>query len=148
MVYLQLKRSVKNKEMKNFNWNFVLAIIAALATMLIVIIVVEQISHEIHPPTVGLNHKDKEAVKQFMLTVPFKALILIPIGWVLGAFAGAFVGGTISKSKKRIIFFVVAIFTLLASISQLISIPHPWYFWAIAAFIFPGALFGSRLVRE
>jgi hypothetical protein len=133
--------------MKNFNWNFVLAIVASLATMLVVVMVMDTLGHKIYPPPEGMTVNDKEMISNYLKTAPIQAILIIPIGWILGAFAGAFVGGTICKQKKRIIFFIVAIFTLLASLSQLLMIQHPWYFWVLVAFIFPGALLGSKLVK-
>ena len=132
--------------MKNFNWNFVLAIIAALVTMFVVVSILQMVSHEIFPPPEGMDKEDKEAIKRFIAEAPTKALIMIPLGWVLGSFAGALVGSNINPAKKRIIFFVVSIFTLMSALMMMILYPSPWYFWVISAFIFPAALLGSRLV--
>lgn len=132
--------------MKNFNWNLVLAIVAGLATMMVVVAGVDFISHQIFPPPEGMNLQDKAAMNAYVESAPISALVLLPIGWVLGAFAGSFVGSSICRAKGRLIFFIVAILTLSAGVLNMIMISAtPWYFWLIAAFIFPGALLGSRL---
>ena len=132
--------------MKNFNWNFVLAIVAALASMYVAVSIVEYLSHMIHPLPEGADIYDKKVHKAHIATAPVKALILVPIAWIIGAFVGSFIGGSIAKSKRRAIFFIVAIFTLMAAVMNMIMIPSPWYFWALSALIFPAALLGSRLV--
>jgi len=134
--------------MKNFNWNFVLAIVAALATMFVVVMIMEFISHDLCPPTEETEHAEKDAFREFLAGAPVKALVLIPLGWVLGAFAGAFVGANIHQAKRRAIFFIVAIFTSMAGLMMMIQYPSPWYFWVISAFIFPAALLGSRLIAK
>jgi hypothetical protein len=132
--------------MKNFNWNFVLAIVASLAAMFVVVSAVEYLSHMIYPLPDVADPYDKDMLKAHIALAPVEALVLVPIGWILGAFLGSFLGGYISKTKKQAIFFIVAIFTLMAAVMNMILLPSPWYFWALSALIFPAALVGSRLV--
>ncbi|MBI1305276.1 MAG: hypothetical protein GC181_01530 [Bacteroidetes bacterium] len=130
--------------MKSFDWNLVLAILTGLIIVLAVVLGSDAACAYLYPQKIS----DFNTIEASILSSkkPIPVSVIIPLGWILAAFAGTYFGALINKGNRRIIFFAIAIFTLMAAVMNMMLNPSPWYYWLLAAFIFPGALLGRKLV--
>ncbi|MCB0732963.1 MAG: hypothetical protein H6608_06245 [Flavobacteriales bacterium] len=134
--------------MKNFNWQFVLAIIASLISVLLVVELVQS-GTALNMDQTGLDMEAyRSSVHDVLTSMTRNDLLLVPIAWILAAFVGAMVGSVITRDRRRQIFFVVALFTLSAAVMFMLMFQPPSWVWIAVIFIFPSSLLGSRLIRR
>lgn len=107
----------------------ILAVLAGLITGMIVIGLVEYISHQIYPPPADFDYTNKEALAELMKNIPVGALIIVIIAWAAGSFAGGFVASKIGREKGITLGLIVGAILMLAGIINMLMIPHPIAFW-------------------
>jgi hypothetical protein len=66
-------------------------------------------------------------------------LIVLLLGWVTAAAAGAFVATRLSPGWGRTPGLIVTALLLVATIANLVAIPHPPWIWAGAIILIPAA---------
>lgn len=104
------------------------AILAGVVTAFVLILVVEKLGHLIYPPPADLDFSDPEAIRPYMATLPFLALLVPMIAWVVGTFVGSVVASKIGTANPLLFAGVVGGLVLAATIANLIMIPHPVWF--------------------
>lgn len=128
------------------NIRFIIGILAGLIAGVAVIMGFETISHSMFTLPEGMDPMSPETGKYVMENAPFMAIFLVPVGWIVGAFAASLSASLVCKPRARSYFFIFAGFITTAAVFNLINIPSPWWMWAMALlFIFPASLLGSRL---
>lgn len=126
----------------------ILSIIAGLATAVVVIMIVEAISHALFPVT-PIDMNNKEAMKTFMENLPTGAIAMVLAAWVIGAFFGGMVATLVNKDNGQRNSIVIGIIILVLSILNLIVLPHPIWMWIGAiALIVPAAWAGHKLLLK
>ena len=120
------------------------AVVAGVIVAFTIVALVEAIGHYIYPVPTDIDMADKEAFKAFVATLPIDALLFVMLAWVLRAIGGSVVAGKIVGPPTMLYTEIVTGVVLLASIMQLVMIPHPMWF-SITAVI---ALIGSVWVSE
>lgn len=124
----------------------ILAGVAGVIVAIAIVWFVEAIGHNIYPPPPDLHFADKDAMRDYVATLPFGAFLSIGIAWFLGALGGTLVACRIGKAKAMIYALVVGGFVLVASAANLVMIPHPIGFTIPAiAGIVVAAWLGSKL---
>jgi len=108
------------------------AVLAGVATAFVLILVIEKLGHLIYPPPADLDFSDPEAIRPYMATLPFVALLFPMIAWVVGTFAGSLVASKIGTANPLAFAGVVGGLVLAATIANLIMIPHPAWFSAVS----------------
>ena len=108
--------------------NRILAGVAGILTAAAVVYVVEWFSHKLYPPPAGLD-LSPEGMRAMLAQMPFGALLLVVLAWVLGALAGGLVARRIGGPGWHVL--VVPAFVLLGIIMNVMTIPHP--IWMVAA---------------
>jgi len=111
----------------------ILSTLVGLFVAFAVIAAMDWINHKLYPPSAAIAAAAAQqdfsalrvAVKDWLTTAPQMALILIPIGWVAGAFWGALVAAWISRPRSLPPALVVGALVVLATIANLLMIPHP-----------------------
>ena len=127
----------------------ILAVIAGLAVAFLVIVVAELIGHAIYPLPPGTDPRDPASMKSVMASLPLGALVGVVLGWVLGALAGGFVAAKIARSGAPLPGLGVGIVLLLASVLNMVVLPHPVWMWAAALILIPTAsVLGTRLAGQ
>lgn len=127
--------------MKNF-----LSVVAGLLTGLLLIFVIEYISHKMYPqpPGFDLSKADRETQAFFIRLMPTGAFLMVLLAYSLGAFSGGFVSAFISKKLK--ISLVVGGVLMLAGIANFIMVPHPVWFVVVSLLTYgPFAFAGGKL---
>ena len=90
--------------------------------------VVEKVGHVVYPPPPDLNFADPEAMKAYMATLPMGALLFVAAAWFIGTLCGTCAACAIGTAKPIKFAMVVGGLMLVATIMNLVMIPHPTWF--------------------
>ena len=126
----------------------VLGVVAGLATMFVVIMLVELLGAQLFPPPEGIDMRDPEGLASAMAQMPLGALALVVVAWVLGAFARGWVAPKVSAAHPRAAAVTVALAVVAGVVMMVLSFPHPLWMTVLGlALPVPVALAGARLAR-
>ena len=123
--------------------NMLYRIGAAIAGLLAggcVVALVEGISGRMHPMPDGLQIEDVEGMKAWVSGLPTSAFLMLLVAWGLGCCTGTFVARRLAPDRSAWPATVVCGLLILATVSNLILLPHPWWLWptGIAACVIGG----------
>jgi hypothetical protein len=112
--------------------------ILGLLVAVAVIIGMELLGHALYPPPAeiraAMEKRDyaamKAAVAEYLPRAPLMALILVPVGWVAGAFWGALAATGISRGRSIVPALIVGGLVLAGTVMNLLMIPHPGWMFA------------------
>ena len=104
------------------------AAVTGLVIAFVLIMLIEKLGHFIYPPPADLDFSDPEAVRPYIATLPFLALLFPMIAWVVATFAGTLVASKIGTANPRLFGAVVGGLVLAGTIANLVMIPHPVWF--------------------
>lgn len=126
----------------------IVSIILGLAAAVVVIMIVEAISHILFP-VAPIDMNNKEAIKQFMADLPVGAMVMVLTAWIMGSFFGAITSTLINKENGLRNSITVGIIILMLSVLNLIMLPSPVWMWVGAlTLIVPAAWAGHKLLIE
>ena len=108
------------------------AIVAGLIVAFGAIMGVQMIGHSIWPPPTDIDWNDVEAARTYISQLPFLSLLFPIASYFVGAFAGPFVASKIGTARPMVFAGVIGLVLLAATIANLIQIPHPYWFAALA----------------
>jgi hypothetical protein len=124
-----------------------LVLLAGLAVAAAAIAAIEALGHMMYPLPPGLDTHDRAQLSAYIETLPLPAFLFVLAAWAGGVLAGA---GTVALLVKRPSPFFIVIITgivLLASIGNMLMLPHPLWFMLAALVLIPAAGYlGCRLV--
>lgn len=122
----------------------ILAVLAGLAVSVLVMEGMEGFVGKIYPMPANLDMHDKEAMGRYIAGMPFAAVGMMILVYMLGSFVGGYTASRISKKIRQS--FVVGCFLLAFGVVNVVMIPHP--IWMAALFLvlyIPFALLGGKL---
>jgi hypothetical protein len=93
---------------------------------------IEKLGHSIYPPPPDIDFSDPEAMRPYIATLPFLALLFPMIAWVVATFAGTALACKIGTANPLAFAAVVGGLVLAGTIANLIVIPHPVWFSAVS----------------
>ena len=108
------------------------AALAGLVTAFALIALIEWIGHAIYPPPADLDFSDPVAMPTYVAQLPIPALLFPMFAWFIGAFCGTLVAAGIGLARPIVFAFTVGLLVLTGTIANLILIPHPMWFSALA----------------
>jgi hypothetical protein len=135
----------------------ILGIVVGMALAVAVISAANGINHTIYPPPAAAidagNRGDMQAaaiaVKEWLPQAPLGALVLVPAGWIAGAFAGSLAAALIAGRGPLIHALIVGLLPLAGAILMLRWIPHPtWIAIAGLSGVPLAALLAGLLTRR
>ncbi len=127
----------------------VLAWIAGLAVAIGAIMLVQQLGHTIYPPPSGLDVRNTSAMEAYVSQLPFIALLFPIFSYFLGALLGGLVACRIGARRPLVFAGVIGLVLLAFTVANLIQIPHPFWFSALAvAAVIAGAWLAIQLSRN
>lgn len=100
--------------------------IAGIVCGAAVVAAVEAVGHALFPFAPPRN-AEPAALRAAMASAPLGALISVLVAWWLGAFAGAWTAVKIAPGRPTLHAAIVAGVLLLATVTNLIMLPHPWW---------------------
>jgi hypothetical protein len=123
------------------------AVILGIIAGAIIVSLIEGLGRALWPAPKGFNYRDPEALRAFMRTMPIGASLSVVAAWVLGAFGGAWMAATISRSWREAL--VVGFFILCMVVITLVQIPHPLWMSVLGVLLpMPAAWLASRLTPK
>ncbi len=108
----------------------ILAITAGIVVFIVVVMVMDGISHQLHPLPDGMDPQDQAAMAEHIASAPFGAMFVVMLGWILGTLGGAFTAAKISVTHKRLAAGIVGALAFAGTTMNVVMLPHPW--WMIA----------------
>ncbi len=112
--------------------HFIGAVVAGFVAGVLVIALIEGISSMIYKMPEGLDTKDLEAMADWVSTLPVGAFLFVLSAWGCGCFVGAFVARRIAPQRSAKPGLIVWALLTIATISNLIMIPHPIWVSVVA----------------
>lgn len=109
----------------------VLAGVVGVVVAMLTITLCEFAAHAVYPPPPGLDMTDPTAVAAYAATVPVPALVLVLLGWTLGAFDGALAAALVTRSRARTVALVVGAVVVAGVVVNAMLIPHPAWLTAL-----------------
>jgi hypothetical protein len=128
--------------------------IAGLVTAFVLIMLIEKLGHFIYPPPPDLDFSNPEAIRPYMATLPFLALMFLALmfpmlAWITGTFAGSLVACSIATARPMAFAIIVGGLVFAGTVSNLIVIPHPLWFSVLSLLgIVASAWLAMRLVTK
>lgn len=106
----------------------VLGAIVGIAVAVLTVMLFDWISHMVYPLPEDLDITSTAAMADHMASAPTGALLLVLAGFFVATFDGTLFAAWIGRAKPVIFALVVGVLMLVATISNLIMIPHPMWF--------------------
>lgn len=106
----------------------VIGAVVGIAVAMITVLLLEKAGHYVYPAPADLDVRNTEAMMDYVASLPIGALLFVLIAYVIGTFDGVFVGAWIGRTKPVVFALVVGVLMLVATITNLIMIPHPLWF--------------------
>lgn len=115
-------------------------IVAALAGAVLAFLLIfaaQLIGSRFYPAPAGLDYRDPVAMGEFVKTLPPGAFVAVLLGYFVGVAAGAWLATRISVSRHPRQGMMVGAFFFVASLANLVTIPHPAWFWVANLILVP-----------
>lgn len=126
----------------------ILGALAGLVVAFFTIMLVELASHHVYPPPPGIDPGNTADMARLIGMLPFGALLMIVLAWVIGAFDGGFVAALIAGGNRpRIAALVPALMVMAGVVGMIVVMPaHPTWMSAAGLLLpIPAALLGAKL---
>lgn len=118
-------------------------VIVGLVVVVVVVLVLQMVGLRLHPPPEGIDPMDpadRDALLQFLASLPFAAWLHVFATEILGAFLGALAAGWIARDGLRPVTGTVMVLALCGSVYNWVSFPHPVWFMVGQVVAYPLAL--------
>ena len=130
----------------------VLAVFAGVVLTFTVVLIGEAAGHVVFPPPPGvtIDLNDPASIKAVMEKLPMAALVIIIVVWGIATFAGSWFATWLAARLSRFSVghgIAVGIIIMLATLTTLVSIPHPVWMWVSGvAAVLTGTYLGAVLL--
>lgn len=114
----------------------ILAVIGGMLVAFVAIIVIESIGVKLYPPPPGLNPTDPESLKALVASMPLAAKLCVLLAYAAGSVAGGWVAARLAPRAKMMHAMIVAALLFGAGLMNLMTIPHPVWFWVASSGIY------------
>ena len=119
------------------------AVLLGVITAFVLVAVIQKLGHSVYPPPPGLSLDDPETWKAYVAELPPGPFFFVLAAWALGTLGGGFVSARIAQEKPLLYALVVGAVVMIASIAQLVAIPHPLWFTIAAIILIPAAAYAA-----
>lgn len=92
---------------------------------------IEGISSQLHRSPPNLDPGDPEAMAKWVATLPVTAFLMLIVAWGAGAYVGTVLARILSVGRSLGPAIGVALVLTIATIANLIMLPHPWWLWPL-----------------
>ena len=104
-----------------------LATVAGIIVGVFTIWAIEAIGHLLFPLPAELTPTNLEELKQVVMIMPMKSLLVVIIAQIIGVFSGMYVGFIMQRESLTPLYIIAGLF-IFSTVLNLISIPHPTWF--------------------
>jgi hypothetical protein len=105
-----------------------LAAVAGVGSAFLVVAAIELVAHAVYAPSVMPDISTPEAMAAYVGSMPLGAFLLVLSAYVAGTVVGGFVGIAIARRHAMRFAGLVGGLILLASIVNVVGVPHPTWF--------------------
>ena len=124
-----------------------LVLLAGVVVAVIVVSLGDAVAGSIYSLPAGIDRSNPESMRQAVAGLPTAVFLLLLAGWVLAAAVGSYVAARLATHARAIHGLIVAVFVLVATVSNLAAIPHPTWLWPATIILIPAAgWLATRLV--
>jgi hypothetical protein len=124
-----------------------LVLLAGVIVAVIVVSLGDAVAGSIYSLPAGIDRSNPESMRDAVAGLPTAAFLLLLAGWVLAAAVGSYVAARLASHARAIHGLIVAVFVLVATVSNLAAIPHPIWLWPATIILIPAAgWLATRLV--
>jgi len=109
------------KMLKQWVW----PVLAGFLVASVIMLVFEWINHFIFPKPAGLDVMDPVALRAFTASLPWRAYILVFVGWAFGAFEGGCTTAWLAKEKQLPATTILAVFLVVAGYFDMTTLGFP-----------------------
>lgn len=113
------------------------AVIAGILVGGTAVALIEYASSSAHPMPAGLDMNDRQALGEWIDSLPLSAYATVLAAWCTGAFLSVWVARMLATHRAMWPGIVAGGFLLLATIANLIAIPHPLIFAILGVAVYP-----------
>ncbi len=124
------------------------AAVVGIALAVAIVWLNERLGHMAYPPPEGIDFSDPDVVRPYLASLPAWALLQLMAGWVIATFAGIVVACAIGNAKPHIFAVVIGGLIFLATVSNLIIIPHPMWFNVVSLVAILASAWYAKVVAE
>lgn len=129
----------------------ILAVIAGIVTAFLIFMVMQAIGGAIYgKPQMpeGGGMPDPAVMTAYIASLPVGAFLVLALGYIIGSFAGGFVGRKISQSNSLNIPVIIGVVLTLTWILNISMVPHPMLMTVIGFFCYiPFTILGHKLAK-
>jgi hypothetical protein len=124
-----------------------LVLLAGVVVAVIVVSIGDAVAGSFYSLPAGIDRSNPESMRQAVAGLPTAVFLLLLAGWVLSAAVGSYVAARLASHARAIHGLIVAVFVLVATVSNLAAIPHPTWLWPAVIILIPAAgWLATRLV--
>ncbi len=125
-------------------WRSVLSVIAGLVVGIIIISLIQKLSHWLYPFPAGTDWTNPEAARIAFQKIPTGSLLMVLFGYISGSFVAGLVTGLIAPQAATRNAVIAGGILMLAGLVNLMMLPHPGWFWISMLVYIPFAWLGAR----
>lgn len=114
----------------------ILAVIVGMLVAFVVIVLFEAVGVRLYPPPPGFNPADRESLKAMVTAMPLAAKLCVLLAYAAGSVAGGWVAARIAPRARMMHAMIVAALLFGAGLMNLMTIPHPPWFWVASSAIY------------
>lgn len=104
-----------------------LATVAGIIVGVFTIWAMEAIGHLLFPLPAELTPTNLEELKQVVMIMPIKSLLVVIIAQIIGVFSGMYVGFIMQRENLTPLYIIAGLF-IFSTVLNLILMPHPTWF--------------------
>src|SRR5450432_3256679 len=124
----------------------IVAVVLGVAVAFGLVALLEAIGHALYPLPEGLDFHNPEHLKIYAATVPLGALWCVLGAWLVATLAGGWLAAFIARERPLLFSAIVGAVVLVATIANLVMIPHPGWFSVTAIVTIPIAAVCASLI--
>lgn len=119
----------------------VLSTLGGVLAALVLVFAIESLGHRLWPPPTEIDWTNPESARAGMSLLPLGALVSVAMAWVIATFVGGWVAARFAHRPWPA--YIVGGLIVIASVGNLLMLPHPIWFWLFALVIVPVAALGA-----
>ena len=104
-----------------------LATVAGIIVGVFTVWAIEAIGHLLFPLPAELTPTNLEGLKQVVMIMPIKSLLVVIIAQIIGVFSGMYVGFIMQRESLTPLYIIAGLF-IFSTLLNLILMPHPTWF--------------------
>ena len=112
-------------------------ILAGVVIAVALVFAIEWVIGLIVPAPADFNMRDPEQVRARVASMPMWAILLVLVGWVVGTGLGSLAAVRIARTTRLWPGLIVGAVVFLATLYNIMTIPHPIWFVAISLISIP-----------